>query len=125
MRRSDPGAQVYGLGNAGTHHMNESYAVRPLATAAARTAAHMNRPGLFSRHVSVREVPRVAANTARTATVRASKMAGLSLDGSKRGANRVGTWLNHVQVDHEAIRTAPRGVEVDDWRVEGSMVGID
>lgn len=52
-------------------------------------------------------------------------MAGLSRDGSKRGANRVGTWLNHVVVDDEAIRTAPRDVEVDDWRVDGSVRGID
>jgi hypothetical protein len=52
-------------------------------------------------------------------------MAGLSLSGRKVGANRVGTWLNHVQLDAEAIATAPRYVDVDDWRVDGSMIGID
>ena len=52
-------------------------------------------------------------------------MAGLSRDGRKVGANRVGTGLNHVEIDEEATHTAARGVEVDDWRVEGSMIGID
>jgi ariadne-1 len=52
-------------------------------------------------------------------------MAGLSKDGTKRGANRVGTWLSYIQVDQEAIETAPRDVEVDDWRCDGTMIGID
>jgi hypothetical protein len=52
-------------------------------------------------------------------------MAGLSLDGTKRGANRVGTWLNHVKIDPEATNTQAEGVEVDDWRCDGTMVGID
>jgi hypothetical protein len=52
-------------------------------------------------------------------------MAGLSRDGTKRGANRVGTWLSHVQVDEEAIHSAARDVEVDDWRCDGTMIGID
>jgi hypothetical protein len=129
MRPANPAVQVYGLGNSGAHHMNESYTVRPLANTSARAAARMSAPSIFGRRLSVREPPRVSARAAAPAvtvsTVRASAMAGLSLDGSKRGANRVGTWLNHVSVDHEAIHTAPRGVEVDDWRVEGSMVGID
>ena len=54
-----------------------------------------------------------------------SAMAGLSLDGTKRGANRVGTWLNHVKIDPEATNTQAEGVEVDDWRCDGTMVGID
>lgn len=121
VRRSDPGVQVYGLGNSGGHHMNDSYTVRPLATSAARTAVRMSTPrSLFGRRLSVRESPRHPP-----APVTASTMAGLSRDGTKRGANRVGTWLNHVRIDHDAVHSAPRDVEVDDWRVEGSMVGID
>ena len=121
IHRSDPQVRVYGLGNSDGHHMNDSYAVRPLATSAARTAARMSapRPSFFSRRL-VREPPRAVPRV-----VTASAMAGLSRDGSKRGANRVGTWLTHVEADHEAIQTAPRGVEVDDWRVDGSMIGID
>lgn len=57
--------------------------------------------------------------------VRSSTMAGLSRDGSKRGAGRVGTWLNHVTTDFEAVATAPRGVECDVWEVRGGVVGID
>lgn len=120
VNRNDPQVHVYGLGNSGGHHMNDSYAVRPLAAPAARTAVRMSTPraSFFSRRV-LREAPRTAPRN-----VTASTMAGLSRDGSKRGANRVGTWLSHVEVDNEAIQTAPRGVEVDDWKMEGSMVGI-
>jgi hypothetical protein len=102
--------------------MNDSYTVRPLATSAARTAVRMSAPRFFSRRLSVRESPRTSRPPA---TVTASTMAGLSRDGTRRGANRVGTWLSHVELDNEAIHTAPRGVEVDDWRVEGSLIGID
>ncbi|KAF2473165.1 uncharacterized protein BDR25DRAFT_129275 [Lindgomyces ingoldianus] len=120
-RRSDPNVQVYGVGNSGTHHMNDSYTVRPLATAAARTSVRMSTPRFFSRRV-VRESVR---SSPAAADVRASTMAGLSRDGTRRGANRVGTWLQHVQLDREAVDSAPRGVEVDDWRADGSMMGID
>ncbi|KAF2678428.1 hypothetical protein K458DRAFT_138794 [Lentithecium fluviatile CBS 122367] len=121
VHRNDPQVRVYGLGNSDGHHMNDSYTLRPLATSAARTAVRMSTPrtSFFSRRV-VREVPRAAQRN-----VTASTMAGLSRDGTKRGANRVGTWLTHVQLDNEAIHTAPRDVEVDDWRVDGSMIGID
>jgi ariadne-1 len=130
LHRADPVVGVYGLGNSGGHHMNESYTVRPLATAAARTATRSAAPrSFFGSRRPVREVPRDAPRPqpVQTAvqTARASAMAGLSRDGSKRGANRVGTWLNHVLIDEEAIHTAPRDVEVDDWRVEGSVRGID
>lgn len=103
--------------------MNDSFAVRPLANSAARTAVRMSVPrtSFFSRRSLVREAPR--PSPARIVT--ASTMAGLSRDGTKRGANRVGTWLSHVEVDPDAVHTAPRDVEVDDWRVEGSVVGID
>jgi ariadne-1 len=124
-RRADPVVQVYGLGNAMGHHMNDSYTVRPVANTSARTApprpsAPAPRGSFFSRRV-VREAP---APT-RPSTAAASAMAGLSRDGKKVGANRVGTWLTHVSVDNEAINTAPRGVEVDDWRCDGTMIGID
>jgi hypothetical protein len=123
IRRSDPGVAVYGLGNSGGHHMNDSYTVRPLAQPAPRTAVRQSAvPRFFSRRLSVRESPRVPHPPA---TVAASTMAGLSRDGRKVGQNRVGTWLNHVAFDHDAVQTAPRGVEVDDWRIDGSMVGID
>ncbi|KAH7087999.1 IBR domain-containing protein [Paraphoma chrysanthemicola] len=119
-RRANPGVQVYGLGNSGGHHMNESYTMRPAANVAARTIprAAAPRASFFSRRVT-REAP------ARPTTAAASAMAGLSRDGTKRGANRVGTWLSHVQVDEEAIHTAARDVEVDDWRCDGTMIGID
>lgn len=123
IRRSDPGVAVYGVGNSGGHHMNDSYTVRPLAQPAARTAARQSAvPRFFSRRLSTRETPRAPA---RPTTVAASTMAGLSRDGRKVGQNRVGTWLNHVAFDHDAVQTAPRGVEVDDWRADGSIVGID
>lgn len=123
--RTDPAAQVYGLGNSAGHHMNESYTLRPLATSAARAAVHATTsvPRVVNRRISVRETPRTVQPT--LPLVAASAMAGLSKDGSKRGANRVGTWLNHIQVDTEAIATAPRGVEVDSWNWEGSVLGID
>lgn len=106
--------------------MNDSYAVRPLATSAARTAVRNSSsttPRFFRRVVREVARPQQIASPARSVT--ASTMAGLSRDGSKRGANRVGTWLSHVVLDAEAVGSAPRGVEVDEWRVEGSMVGID
>ncbi|KAF2176633.1 hypothetical protein K469DRAFT_399505 [Zopfia rhizophila CBS 207.26] len=121
VRRSDPGVQVYGLGNSGNHHMNDSYSIRPLASAAARSAVQRSTPGIFSRRV-VREVVRPQRSMA---PATASTMAGLSRDGSRRGAGRVGTWLQHVQLDTEAVSTAPRHVEVDDWRAEGTIIGID
>lgn len=119
-RRANPVVEVYGLGNSMGHHMNDSYTMRPTANPPARTTTRASapRPSFFSRR-SAREAP------APVRVVAASAMAGLSRDGSKRGANRVGTWLSHVQVDEEAIATAPRNVEVDDWRCDGTMIGID
>lgn len=125
IHRHDPAAQVYGLGNSASHHMNESYTVRPLAASAARTAVRTSTaaPRPYSRRLTVRETPRTVQPA--PPLVAASAMAGLSKDGSKRGQNRVGTWLSHIQVDTEAIATAPRGVEVDAWNWEGSVRGID
>lgn len=121
-RRADPVAQVYGIGNAMGHHMNDSYTMRPVANTSARTTPRASAPrgSFFSRRVT-REVPAPAPVPAAAA----SAMAGLSKDGRKVGANRVGTWLSHIQVDPEAIDTAPRNVEVDDWRCDGTMIGID
>lgn len=121
VRRADPAVQVYGLGNSGSHHMNESYAVRSLPTSAARTTARREAPrtSFFGRRVQA------PAATRPPPVATASAMAGLSRDGKKVGANRVGTWLTHIQVDAEAINTAARGVEVDDWRCDGTMIGID
>lgn len=102
--------------------MNDSYAMRPAANTTARTMPRASAPraSFFSRRV-VREAPAPARPT----RAAASAMAGLSRDGTKRGANRVGTWLSHVQVDEEAIHSAARDVEVDDWRCDGTMIGID
>lgn len=128
LHRDDPVVQVYGLGNSGGHHMNDSYAIRSLPTSAdrtaARTAARASAPraSFFSSRRVTRE-PSISRQSSRPAA--ASTMAGLSKDGKKVGANRVGTWLNHIQVDTEAINTAPRDVEVDDWRCDGTMIGID
>ncbi|KAF2852143.1 hypothetical protein T440DRAFT_420845 [Plenodomus tracheiphilus IPT5] len=121
VRRSDPIGHVYGLGNAGGHHMNESYAVRSTPALAPRTSSRQSAPrtSFFGRRVQAPAPARPSAQAT------ASAMAGLSRDGKKIGANRVGTWLTHIQVDAEAINTAPRGVEVDDWRCDGTMIGID
>ncbi|KAH9871781.1 hypothetical protein J1614_006038 [Plenodomus biglobosus] len=125
VRRSDPMGQVYGLGNAGGHHMNESYAVRSTPALAPRTSSRQStrqstpRTSFFGRRVQAPAPARPSAQAT------ASAMAGLSRDGKKVGANRVGTWLTYIQVDAEAINTAPRGVEVDDWRCDGTMIGID
>jgi ariadne-1 len=122
--RVDPPIEVYGVGNAAGHHMNDSYAMRPAANIAARTIPRSAAPraSFFSRRTE-RQAPPPPAT--RPSTAAASAMAGLSRDGSKRGQNRVGTWLSHVSVDDEAIHTAPIGVEVDDWRCDGTMIGID
>lgn len=132
LHREDPIVQVYGLGNSGGHHMNDSYAIRSLPTsadrtaarAAARTASRSSAPrtSFFSSRRVVREAS-TSRHSSRPAA--ASTMAGLSKDGKKVGANRVGTWLSHVQVDTDAINTAPEDVEVDDWRCDGTMIGID
>jgi ariadne-1 len=124
MLRADAAAQVYGVGNAGGHHMNDSYTVRPMNTSAAHAPVRVPPPrqSYFSSRRPVREVP---APIPAPPAAPASAMAGLSTDGTKRGANRVGTWLNHVQVDPEAINTQARDVEVDDWRCDGTMIGID
>lgn len=127
VRRSDPIGQVYALGNAGGHHMNESYAVRSTPALAPRTSSRQStqRTSFFGRRIQApTPAPAPApARSSRPAT--ASAMAGLSRDGKKVGANRVGTWLTYIQVDAEAINTAPRNVEVDDWRCDGTMIGID
>lgn len=122
-RRADPTITVYGVGNSMGHHMNDSYTVRPTPNTSARTTTRAPPPrnSFFSRR-STREAP---VPTRPQPAAAASAMAGLSRDGSKRGQNRVGTWLSHVQVDEDAIATAPRGVEVDDWRCDGTMIGID
>ena len=121
-RHASPAVQVYGLGNAGGHHMNESYTMRSVPALAPRTSSRQSAPrtSFFGRRV---HAPAPARPSTQQAT--ASAMAGLSRDGRKIGANRVGTWLTHIQVDPEAINTAPRGVEVDDWRCDGTMIGID
>lgn len=123
-RRGNPPVEIYGVGNTMGHHMNDSYTMRPVANTSARTAPRAPAPAprgsFFSRRIS-REAP----PPARPTTAAASAMAGLSRDGTKRGQNRVGTWLSHVSVDDAAVNSAPRGVEVDDWRCDGTMIGID
>jgi ariadne-1 len=121
-RRANPVVEVYGLGNAMGHHMNDSYTVRPAANTAARTIPRTSAPraSFFSRRVA-----QPAPIATRPSTAAASAMAGLSRDGTKRGANRVGTWLSHVSIDEEAMQTAARDVEVDDWRCDGTLIGID
>ncbi|KAJ8106004.1 hypothetical protein OPT61_g9829 [Boeremia exigua] len=120
--------EVYGLGNSGGHHMNDSYQVRPVNTSAAHRPLQVPapRPSYVTSRRVVREVA-APAPIARHVPAEApsSAMAGLSLDGTKRGANRVGTWLSHVKIDPEATNTQAEGVEVDDWRCDGTMIGID
>ncbi|EOA82559.1 hypothetical protein ACJQWK_04919 [Exserohilum turcicum] len=126
VRRTEPEVQVYGLGNAGGHHMNESYAIRSVPTTS-RPATRQSTPRnsfFSSRRVSA-PTPSRSAPPQAAPVVTSSVMAGLSKDGKKVGANRVGTWLNHVQIDPEATATAAEDVEVDDWRCDGTMIGID
>ncbi|KAF2200932.1 hypothetical protein GQ43DRAFT_372674 [Delitschia confertaspora ATCC 74209] len=132
--RGDPGIEVYGLGNSGTHHMNTSYAVRPtvrpMAAAAARTAVNRSlhsMPNLFGRR-SVREPVRPPRARESAKEVTASTMAGLSRDGRRVGAGRVGTWLQHVQMDADAVEGRAEDeklVEIDDWTPRRSVVGIE
>lgn len=130
-RRTEPDVRLYALGNAGGHHMNDSYAIRSMPTSAARTAARTSTPrtstprGSFFSSTSRRVSAPVPTRSAPPPVVTSSTMAGLSKDGRKVGANRVGTWLSHVQIDPEATTTAARDVEVDDWRCDGTMIGID
>ncbi|EUC35128.1 hypothetical protein COCCADRAFT_35351 [Bipolaris zeicola 26-R-13] len=129
-RRTEPEVQIYGVGNAGGHHMNDSYAIRSVPNSAVRTAARLSTPRQSTPRSSIfSSTRRVSAPTpsrsAPPAVVTSSVMAGLSKDGKKVGANRVGTWLNHVQIDPEATVTAAENVEVDDWRCDGTMIGID
>jgi hypothetical protein len=135
VRRTEPEVQMYGVGNAAGHHMNDSYAIRT-PVSAVRTATRTSTPrGSFftsTRRAAPAPAP-VAARPVPVATrpappqqvVTSSTMAGLSRDGRKVGQNRVGTWLTHVQIDPEATNTAARDVEVDDWRCDGTMIGID
>lgn len=120
--------EVYGLGNSGGHHMNTSYQVRPVIASAAhrRLQVPPPRPSQTSNRRVAREPPSPVPIARHVpAEAPSSQMAGLSLDGTKRGANRVGTWLSHVKVDPEATNTQAEGVEVDDWRCDGTMIGID
>jgi ariadne-1 len=121
--RTNPIVHVYGVGNTTGHHLNDSYTMRPAANTSARTTVRQSAPrASFFSHRGARETPAPARPVPAAAV---SAMAGLSKDGTKRGANRVGTWLSYIQVDQEAIETAPRDVEVDDWRCDGTMIGID
>jgi ariadne-1 len=113
--------------------MNDSYAIRT-PVSAVRTATRTSTPrGSFFSSSTRRPAPAPApvpvARPVRPAlpqqVVTSSTMAGLSRDGRKVGQNRVGTWLTHVQIDPEATNTAAQDVEVDDWRCDGTMIGID
>ncbi|KAF2814203.1 uncharacterized protein BDZ99DRAFT_380896 [Mytilinidion resinicola] len=101
--------QVYGVGNAGSHHLNESYAVRPLPSAAPRAAVSSPPapPPIYRRRLpGTRElgyeepiaIPRPPPEP-EPAPPNAARMAGLAKDGSRRGAARVNVWLQHVQYD--------------------------
>lgn len=122
--------EAYGFGNTGGHHMNDSFQVRPpvITSAAHRPVQSPPRSSYFTSRRVVREAPApvpVARHVPAPVEAPSSAMAGLSLDGTKRGANRVGTWLSHVKIDPEATNTQAEGVEVDDWRCDGTMIGID
>lgn len=121
--------EVYGLGNTGNHHMNDSYQVRPVITSAAHRPVQVPAPrqSYFTSRRVTRDAPAATPAYRHSAPAEApsSAMAGLCLDGTKRGANRVGTWLSHVKIDPEATNTQAEGVEVDDWRCDGTMIGID
>jgi ariadne-1 len=122
--------EAYGFGNTGGHHMNDSYQVRPpvITSAAHRPVQSPPRSSYFTSRRVVREAPApvpLARHVPAPIEAPSSAMAGLSLDGTKRGANRVGTWLSHVKIDPEATNTQAEGVEVDDWRCDGTMIGID
>ncbi|EON65400.1 hypothetical protein W97_04638 [Coniosporium apollinis CBS 100218] len=92
-------AEVYGLGNAGTHHMNETYQVTPgndgrPALRRSRTTAERSR-GWFGRRQAARQDSGTGESS--RGSVDASAMAGLADDGGGTGAGRVGAWLQHVE----------------------------
>lgn len=109
--------------------MNDSYQVRPVITSAAHRPVQVPAPrqSYFTSRRVTRDAPAATPAYRHSAPAEApsSAMAGLCLDGTKRGANRVGTWLSHVKIDPEATNTQAEGVEVDDWRCDGTMIGID
>jgi ariadne-1 len=83
-------AQMYGIGNAGRHHMNETY------TYHSSMPVHTARRAFWG---FARPVERRGRRSGSSTPPTASQMAGLSRDGSRRGAARVGTWLQHIQHD--------------------------
>ncbi|KAF2761103.1 hypothetical protein EJ05DRAFT_508309 [Pseudovirgaria hyperparasitica] len=116
-RNRDVDVQVYGVGNAGGHHLNESYAIRPTHRhSVSASAASRPRPAAPSAVAAQRawrfniaprrERERREAPPARD--VAASIMAGLSKGGGRTGSNRVDTWRLHVRHDPDAVAVADR-----------------
>lgn len=110
--------QVFSLGNAGSHHLNESYTVRYPTAGGAHTAAsnpppvlpRVNRRRTVRERVQVEEEPEPAPEPA---PVNAAVMAGLAKDGSRRGAARVGPWLQHVELDPAELEVRRTAVEAE------------
>ena len=120
---SQIGGRVWAVGNSGSHHMNESYAVRPVATS---RPAPLPTRFFPRRRTTLAGAERHRASAPPPPPPTESQMAGLSRDGSRRGANRVGTWLQHVELDPAEVEgRASRVVELDEWGVRGSVMGID
>lgn len=110
--------QVFSLGNAGSHHLNESYTVRYPTAGGAHTAASNPPPVLprVNRRRIVRERVQVEEETEpapEPAPVNAAVMAGLAKDGSRRGAARVGPWLQHVELDPAELEARRTAVEAE------------
>lgn len=113
---SEPNANVhvYSLGNAGGHYLNESYTMRPplvavTAGAPPPLARVFRRQSVRERVIEVQEVPEPGPERA---PANAAVMAGLARDGSRRGAARVGGWLQHVEFGSDPA-------EVDGRRARG------
>jgi len=135
--------QLYGLGNAATHHMNENFRMRshqhlpmpppPPPPPAMPQPSHGEdftiwppRPPRRARRPvpsSATHLPHIphAPNppTSNSGLADASTMAGLSLDGSRTGANRVGGWLQHVE-EGASSNYAPSIIDEEVPRVVGA-----
>lgn len=108
--RDDDTIEVEVYGNAGGHHMNESYTVRPFHARSAPPPAR--RSWLFGSRPSRRS--QVITRDSRASTPTSSLMAGLSRDGTRRGAARVGTWLQYVENDPAEVEGRNSVVQPED-----------
>ncbi|KAF2843607.1 hypothetical protein M501DRAFT_105509 [Patellaria atrata CBS 101060] len=123
--------EVYGTGNAAADFVNESYALRPSSTP---TRPHRHQQQQTRSHTPSRNTSNPSPRGSgwnlwgsRQSSLRrrgrggeeggtpsSSTMAGLSRDGSRTGAARVGLWARHV-LDDPAEGEGEWGDSDSDW----------